>query len=87
MFEEMFEARYGADRSLPSATSVRWNSTLRLVQAVTYLDNQRLSVLLEAQGHKELCLTPRKYSQLKELVDVLEPFLQATDLTHRGRKF
>lgn len=83
--KEAFEVEYGGNRSIPSATSVRWNTTLRLVEAVTQLDGQKLCTLLENQGHKELCLTPREMSQLKELVEVLGPFLQVTDLT-QGEK-
>lgn len=83
--KEAFEAEYGANRSIPSAVSTRWNTTLRLVEAVTDLDPQSLNSLLEAQGHKGMCLSAREWSQLKELVDILAPFLQATDLT-QGEK-
>ncbi|XP_013859738.1 zinc finger BED domain-containing protein 1 [Austrofundulus limnaeus] len=83
--KEAFEGQYGAGHSIPSAVSTRWNSTLRLVEAVTDLDLQNLNVLLETQGHKELCLSAREWSQLKELVEILSPFLQATDLT-QGEK-
>lgn len=83
--KEAFEAEYGANRSIPSAVSTRWNSTLRLVESVTNLDVQSLNSLLEAQGHKGLCLSAREWGQLKELVDVLAPFQQATDLT-QGEK-
>ncbi|KAJ4923315.1 hypothetical protein JOQ06_016437 [Pogonophryne albipinna] len=38
--KEAFEGQYGANRSIPSAVSTRWNSTLRLVEAVTDLDPQ-----------------------------------------------
>lgn len=83
--KEGFEAAFGPNRSIPSAISTRWNSTFRLVQAVTNLDSQMLNNLLEGQGHKELCLSSREWSQLNELVDILAPFLQATDLT-QGEK-
>ncbi|KAI4815992.1 hypothetical protein KUCAC02_006113 [Chaenocephalus aceratus] len=81
--KEAFEGQYGANRSIPSAVSTRWNSTLRRVEAVTDLDPQSLNTLLEAQGHKGLCLSAREWSPLKELVEMLAPFLQATDLTQR----
>ncbi|KAK5929880.1 hypothetical protein CgunFtcFv8_011073 [Champsocephalus gunnari] len=79
--KEAFEGQYGANRSIPSAVSTRWNSTLRLVEAVTDLDPQSLNTLLEAQGHKGLCLSAKEWSQLKELVEMLAPVLPATDLT------
>ncbi|KAL7383777.1 hypothetical protein ABVT39_017213 [Epinephelus coioides] len=83
--KEAFEKEYGANRSIPSAVSTRWNTTLRLVESITDLDPQSLNTLLEAQGHKGLCLSARELSQLKELVDILSPFLQAADLT-QGEK-
>ncbi|XP_041741521.1 uncharacterized protein LOC121573526 [Coregonus clupeaformis] len=83
--KEAFEAEFGANRSIPAAVSTRWNSILWLVKAVTNLNQQSLNTLLEAQGHKELCLSPREWSQLLELVDILDPFVQATDLT-QGEK-
>lgn len=79
--KEAFETEYGANRSIPSAVSTRWNSTLRLVES--NLDPQSLNAPLE--GHKSLCLSAREWGQLKELVEVLAPFHQATDLT-QGEK-
>jgi len=83
--KEAFEGQNGANRSITSAVSTRWNLTLRLVEAITDLDPQSLNALQEAQGHKGLCLSAREWSQLKELVEILAPFLQATDLT-QGEK-
>ncbi|KAK7896570.1 hypothetical protein WMY93_021895 [Mugilogobius chulae] len=83
--KEAFEETFGANRSIPGAVSTRWNSTLCLVDTVTNLDLQTLNTLLETQGHKELCLSTTEWSHLNELVEVLSPFLQATDLT-QGEK-
>lgn len=44
-----FGAEYVTNRSNPSATSVRWSSALRLVEAITHLENYRRNSLLEAQ--------------------------------------
>ncbi|XP_056147799.1 uncharacterized protein LOC130122798 [Lampris incognitus] len=41
---------------------------------------QKLSSVLESEGHKSLILSPREYAQLKELIEVLDPFLEATNL-------
>ena len=38
-------------------------------------------MLLEAQGYNNLVLSSREYSQLAELVEVLDTFLKATQLT------
>ena len=64
--KEAFEAQYGTNRSIPSAVVTRWNSTLRLVEAATDLDLQRLNTLLDTQGHEGLCLSAREWGQLKE---------------------
>lgn len=76
--KEAFEAQYGANRSIPSAVSMWWNSTVRLVESVTNLDLQSQNTFLEAQGHKSLCLSARERGRLKELVDVLAPFQHLT---------
>jgi hypothetical protein len=39
-----------------------------------------MSELLEAQGHKNLVLTAREWSQIGELVELLKPFLKATNV-------
>lgn len=61
--KEAFEAEYGANRSIPSAVWKRWNTTLRLVGAITDMDPQSLNTLLEAQGHKGLCLSARELAE------------------------
>ncbi|KAI7799123.1 hypothetical protein IRJ41_019299 [Triplophysa rosa] len=55
-----------------------------------HLDDPELwcDLTLEDQqtaGHKELSFTPREWNLLKELVDILKPFGEATDLT-QGEK-
>ena len=35
---------------------------------------------MEAQGHKNLPLTAREWAQLSELCEILEPFLEATNI-------
>ena len=45
------------------------------------LDGKKLADILEQQGHKNLILNARDYAQLNELIDILDPFLEATHLT------
>jgi len=45
-----------------------------------------LAALLGEQSQMNIILTPRKYAMPKELLDRLEPFLEATDLT-QGEKY
>ena len=80
-FKCAFEQVFGTEKSLPAAVSTRWNSTLRQVKAVIGLDVKELAALLEAQGYNNLVLSSREYSQLAELVEVLDTFLEATQLT------
>ncbi|XP_056139247.1 uncharacterized protein LOC130122467 [Lampris incognitus] len=79
-FKDCFEACSG-DATIPTANATRWNSTLKQVKAYVHLDMQKLSSVLESVGHKSLILSPREYAQLKELIEVLDPFLEATNLT------
>uniref|UniRef100_A0A673ZZR7 Uncharacterized LOC115161945 n=1 Tax=Salmo trutta TaxID=8032 RepID=A0A673ZZR7_SALTR len=70
---------------IPVAVNTRWNSTLRQVKAVIQCDHRKLSHVLEKAGHKELLFTVREWNKLKELVDILKPFGEATDMT-QGEK-
>uniref|UniRef100_A0A8C7DJA5 HAT C-terminal dimerisation domain-containing protein n=1 Tax=Oncorhynchus kisutch TaxID=8019 RepID=A0A8C7DJA5_ONCKI len=70
---------------IPAAVNTRWISTLRQVKAVVQCDHRKLSHVLEKSGHKELLFTVREWNKLKELVDILKPFGEATDMT-QGEK-
>jgi len=84
-FKDIFDGEFGEHRGIPAAVSTRWNSTLRQVKAVLHCDQQKLCRVLEKAGHKELSFTPREWNLLKEMVDILKPFGEATDLT-QGEK-
>lgn len=58
---------------------------LRQVQALIECDDPKICGVLEKSGHKELLFTSREWNQLKEVVDILKPFAEATDLT-QGEK-
>lgn len=47
---------------------------------------ESLCAVLETDGHKHLILSPRAYAQLYELVEVLDPFLKAANLTQDEEK-
>uniref|UniRef100_A0A4W5K373 HAT C-terminal dimerisation domain-containing protein n=1 Tax=Hucho hucho TaxID=62062 RepID=A0A4W5K373_9TELE len=83
-FKEVFEAEFG-ERGIPAAVNTRWNSTLRQVKAVIQCDHLKLSHVLEKSGHNELLFTVREWNKLNELVDILKPFGEATDMT-QGEK-
>jgi hypothetical protein len=81
LFKDAFEQKFGSLKSIPAAASTRWNSTLRQLQSLLELDIAAMSELLEAQGHRNLVMTAREWSQIGELVELLEPFLEAINVT------
>lgn len=83
-FKEKFEEEFG-QRGIPASVITRWNSTLRQLKSVNNCDHLKLCKILEDGGHKETVFTAREWNQIKELVDVLEPFGEATELT-QGEK-
>ncbi|RXN14058.1 zinc finger BED domain-containing 4-like protein [Labeo rohita] len=84
-FKDLFDDEFGEQKGIPAAVKMRWNSTLRQVKAVLQCDHLKLCAVLEKAGHKELSFSPREWNLLKELVDTLKPFGEATDLT-QGEK-
>jgi len=85
-FRESFEAKLGAGRSIPSANATRWNSTYMQLQAIASFDRTKLEELLRSTEQSHLIITVRDFAMLKELLDILEPFAEATDLT-QGEKY
>ncbi|KAI4794639.1 hypothetical protein KUCAC02_031938 [Chaenocephalus aceratus] len=84
-FKDVFDAEFGEQRGIPAAVITRWNSTLRQVKAVLRCEHPKLCRVLEEAGHEELLFTAREWNVLKELVDIMNPFGEATDLT-QGEK-
>lgn len=83
-FKENFEKEFGR-RRIPFSVTTRWNSTLRQLKAVLSCDHLRLCTFLENVGHKETKFTAREWNQIQELVQVFQPFAEATDPT-QGEK-
>lgn len=84
-FKDVFDTEFGEQKGIPAAVNTRSNSTLRQVKGVLQCDHLKLCAVLENAGHKELSFTPREWNLLQELVDILKPFGEATDLT-QGEK-
>lgn len=55
------------------------------MKALLQCDHPNLCAVLEKAGHKELSFTAREWNLLKEMVDILKPFGEATDMT-QGEK-
>ncbi|MGH0142010.1 UNVERIFIED_CONTAM: hypothetical protein FKN15_074964 [Acipenser sinensis] len=81
VFKETFEKNFGEGRCIPSPNTTRWNSVLRQMQSIVSLDHQQLSDTCKDAGHVETVLLVSEWAQLKQLVEVLLPFAEATNLT------
>ena len=46
---------------------------------------KKLTTVLEARGYKNIILTSREWAQLSELCEILEPFLEATNIAQGDR--
>ncbi len=80
LFKSAFEASF-KDRSIPATNDTRWNSTFRQLKAIINLDQPKLNTVLKGSNQDALVLTAKDVDQLQELVKILEPFAEATDLT------
>ena len=80
LFRSAFEEVFGKGRSIPAANTTRWNSTLHQIEAIIGLDATKLEDLLKKSSLQHLICSGTQQSQLSELVAILKPFGDATDL-------
>jgi hypothetical protein len=78
-FKSAFEQVFGVGRSIPAASATRWNSVLHQLEAISGFDSEKLNNLLHETDHGNLAMTSREVAMLKELVDVLQLLVEATD--------
>ena len=81
VFRSVFEASLGQGRSIPSTNDTRWNSTFRQLKAIIDLDQAKLNTVLSDANQTCPSLSKKELGQLQELVQILQPFAKATDLT------
>lgn len=81
LFRSEFEKVMGQGKSIPATNNTRWNSTFKQLHSFVSLDITALNKVLCDTNHQNLTLTPKDVAQLKELVQILTPFSEATDLT------
>jgi hypothetical protein len=79
-FKHAFEETFGTNRSIPQVNDTRWNSFYVHLLAISALDSKKLSDLLKKNSQSHLVLTHRELEQVNELVKVLEPFSEATNI-------
>jgi len=81
LFRSTYEKALGAGKIVPSSNDTRWNSTFRQLQCIAELDQVKLNSLLRETNHDHLVFTAKDIAMLQELVKILAPFAEATDLT------
>jgi len=72
---------YCAGVSVPSLNATRWSSVFRQLNSVANLDSTKLTELLRETNHVNLLLSVRDSAALNELIQILQPFAEATDIT------
>jgi len=88
LFKESFEARFGTLRSIPEANATRRSSMYHQLSAIVQLDQKLLRELLNETNHINLVLTQGEAENLEELVTILAPFAEVTDIIQGdGDKF
>ena len=80
-FSEKFTDAFGENRRIPALVCTRWNSLFKQIASITTLDHSKLTAVCNDASCSELNFSPREWLQLKELVDLLQPFYEATVLT------
>ena len=81
LFRSSYEQIMGNGKVVPSSNDIRWNSTYRQLRCVVELDQSKVNTLLHDKGHSNLILSTKDLQQLQEIVSILEPFAEATDMT------
>lgn len=80
VFRTAFEATFGPGRAIPVTNSTRWNSVFHQLRSIMDLEHSKLADVLRDTNHDNLILSKKDIEQLNELVDLLAPFAEATDL-------
>jgi len=70
---------------VPADISTQWNSIPRQVKAIVSLDQRKLEKMLAEGGYRNVTLTSYEWNQLVEMLDILDSFLEGTDIT-QGEK-
>ena len=81
VIHDAFEDTFGVGRSLPKANDTRWNIAFHHLCGIANLEQTLLSTLLREQSQQHLILPAKEFTMHQELVDLLQPFSNATDLT------
>lgn len=86
LFRAAFETKFGSGASIPTANATRWSSMFAELEAVASLDPAKLVAVMQETDHANLVLSAKERASLEELVDILQPFAEVTELT-QGDKY
>lgn len=78
-WQDKFEEQFGKSAGLPASNDTRWNSVLRQINSVVDKGMNELNSVTRADNRRECIFSCGEWSQLRELIDVLEPFRAMTD--------
>jgi len=81
VFRSAFEDKFGAGKSVPATNATRWNSVHHQLKSLLGLDQAKVADVLRQTSNNNLILTSKEVNQLTEVVSVLQPFAEATQLT------
>jgi L-cystine uptake protein TcyP (sodium:dicarboxylate symporter family) len=59
----------------------QWNSTLRQLKNIVALEFQPLYKLVTGEGHTEVLFSQKEWTQMKELIEIMDTFASAMVLT------
>jgi hypothetical protein len=79
LMKEAFEGKFGCNRTVPKVNATRWNSLFHQLKTVSDLDQALLADLLRESDKTNLLFTQKDLTTLAEIIQVLEPFAEATD--------
>lgn len=86
LFKEKFEQAFGFCRSVPSVNTTRWSSLYHHLESIASYESKTLKKLLHDSDHSNLILLNREEESLKELLQILQPFAELTDIV-QGDKY
>ena len=78
-FRQAFEETFGVGRSIPATNATRWSSTFTQLPSIAALRLEKFPDVLRGIGHPELIMLKKDEESLRELVEVLRPFADATE--------
>ena len=81
LFRSAYEQTMGTGKVVPSSNETRWNSTYKQLRCIAELEQAKVNALLREKSHENLILSAKDLQQLQDIIAILQPFAEATDMT------